>query len=142
MVDDFEHDRTHPIGYILVERGANGYNADWDGEVHPTIERAWKECRKANGEDWWDAVTAEGITHDTLRMADYLPYALFLTTPKPAHPKVPKKPKKKPVVAYPVQPGSVQRNEDAKTVKDIELQSISLGEPTVFGFGIEAEMEE
>ncbi|HET6916642.1 MAG TPA: hypothetical protein VFH56_11185 [Acidimicrobiales bacterium] len=73
---------TGPIGYVVaINYGdARGWQIDWDGEVHPTVEAALAECMEANGEEWASDVRRDGLASN-IRGADYLPYALTLALP-------------------------------------------------------------
>jgi hypothetical protein len=73
-----------PIGYMLATRGlkpSDPYVADWDGEVHPTLESAWEQCKSANGEEWAADIEKYGPRKDNLSVLGYLPYALTLAVP-------------------------------------------------------------
>lgn len=69
---------AQPIGYMLAMKypEPRGWEADWDMEVHPTVEAAWEEAKRANGEDWAADVERYGLTEANVRDADYVPFAL------------------------------------------------------------------
>lgn len=75
---------SQPIGYMLVMKypDSRGWEADWDGAVHGTLEDAWDEAKYANGEEWAADVERYGLTEANVRDADYVPYALVPVTLK------------------------------------------------------------
>lgn len=128
MTTDYEEDSAKPVGYILAMQmpmhnpdGSDTYviAADWDGVVYSELDAAWAECGTANGENWRNVVATEGITEDSLRMADYLPYAMFLAVPKPP-----------PLPVPTIQKKSVQRSDLAQIVEDSEWTYETPGDAT------------
>lgn len=74
------------VGYVLAINygGEKGVQADWDGEVHKTLDAAWTECMRANGEEWAQEIRENGGLSDyDIQRADYLPFALVYAGGEP-----------------------------------------------------------